>query len=119
MVLLVPLLILAATLGNHFNYQIVKRWLLNRIEHSHNQFVQKHLVKSILRTRVFYQKYGKKWDNLVVFSCNSYLYSFFLPELLISIILFSKLLYIDWIYCMGLPAHTFRIFLRRDSLDKR
>lgn len=58
-VLLVPLLILAATLGNHFNYRIGKL-VGNRIEHSHNQFVQKHLVKSILRTRVFYQKYGKK-----------------------------------------------------------
>jgi membrane-associated protein len=57
--LLVPILIAAAILGNHFNYRIGKR-VGNGIEHSTNMFVQKYLVKSIITTRKFYQKHGKK-----------------------------------------------------------
>jgi membrane-associated protein len=58
-IILVPILILAAVLGNHFNYQIGKK-IENRIEHSQNKLVQKYLVKSIVKTREFYQKHGKK-----------------------------------------------------------
>jgi membrane-associated protein len=57
--LLVPILIAAAILGNHFNYRIGKQ-IGNGIEHSTNRFVQKYLVKSIITTRKFYQKHGKK-----------------------------------------------------------
>jgi len=58
-ILLIPILILAAILGNHFNYQIGKQ-IENKIEHSKNKLVQKYLVKSIRKTRLFYQKHGKK-----------------------------------------------------------
>ena len=58
-ILLIPILILAAVLGNHFNYQIGKQ-IENKIEHSQNKLVQKYLVKSIVKTREFYQKHGKK-----------------------------------------------------------
>jgi len=58
-ILLIPILILAAILGNHFNYQIGKQ-IENKIEHSKNKLVQKYLVKSIIKTRMFYQKHGKK-----------------------------------------------------------
>jgi len=57
--LLVPILIAAAILGNHFNYQVGKL-IGNRIEHSRKKTVQKYLVPSIVKTRKFYQKYGKK-----------------------------------------------------------
>jgi len=57
--ILVPLLIIAAVLGNHFNYKIGKQ-IGNRIEHSKNKFVQRYLVKSIIKTRHFYHKHGKK-----------------------------------------------------------
>jgi len=57
--LLVPLLILAAIFGNHFNYWIGKL-IGNRIEQSKNKFTQKYLVKSIVETRLFYNKHGKK-----------------------------------------------------------
>lgn len=57
--LLVPLLILAAIIGNHFNYQIGKL-IGNRIEHSHNKLAQKYLVPSIVKTREFYHRHGKK-----------------------------------------------------------
>jgi membrane-associated protein len=57
--LLVPILILAAILGNHFNYGIGKL-IGNKIEHSQNKLAQKYLVKSIIETRKFYQKHGKK-----------------------------------------------------------
>jgi membrane-associated protein len=57
--ILVPILILAAVLGNHFNYRLGKQ-IGNRIEHSENRFVKKYLVKSIIKTRNFYQKHGKK-----------------------------------------------------------
>jgi len=58
-ILLVPILIAAAILGNHFNYRIGKQ-VGNSIEHSKNRIVQKYLVKSIIKTRLFYQKHGKK-----------------------------------------------------------
>jgi len=58
-ILLVPILILAAILGNHFNYQIGRR-IEHRIEHSRNKLVRKYLGKSIVKTREFYQKHGKK-----------------------------------------------------------
>lgn len=57
--ILVPILIIAAIVGNYFNYSIGKQ-VGNRIEHSANRFVQKYLVKSIIETRKFYQKHGKK-----------------------------------------------------------
>lgn len=56
---LVPILIIAAILGNHFNYGIGKL-IGERIEHSQNKLVKKYLVKSIIETRKFYQKYGKR-----------------------------------------------------------
>jgi len=56
---LVPILIFAAILGNHFNYGIGKL-IGNRIENSQNRLAQKYLVKSIIETRKFYQKHGKK-----------------------------------------------------------
>jgi len=58
-IILVPILIIAAIVGNYFNYSIGKQ-VGNRIEHSENRFVQKYLVKSIIETRKFYQKHGKK-----------------------------------------------------------
>lgn len=57
--ILVPLLILAAIVGNQFNYLIGKQ-IGNRIEHSKNKFTQKYLGKSIIETRLFYEKHGKK-----------------------------------------------------------
>jgi membrane-associated protein len=56
---LVPLLIFAAILGNHFNYRIGLA-VGHRIERSHRKLIQKYLVPSIVKTRQFYQKYGKK-----------------------------------------------------------
>ncbi|HBY53617.1 MAG TPA: hypothetical protein DEH15_14395 [Marinilabiliales bacterium] len=53
------MLIAAAILGNHFNYRIGKQ-IGNGIEQSKNRLVQKYLVKSIITTRKFYQKHGKK-----------------------------------------------------------
>lgn len=57
--LLVPILILAAIFGNHFNYRIGKQ-IGDKIEKSRNKLVQKYLVKSIIQTRKFYEKHGKK-----------------------------------------------------------
>jgi len=57
--ILVPILILAAVLGNHFNYRLGKQ-IGNRVEHSKNKFVKKYLAKSIVKTRNFYHKHGKK-----------------------------------------------------------
>jgi membrane-associated protein len=57
--ILVPILILAAIIGNHFNYGI-GNLIGKKIEHSPNRLVQKYLVKSIIETRKFYQKHGKK-----------------------------------------------------------
>lgn len=56
---LVPLLIFAAILGNHFNYQI-GAMIGHRIERSHRRLIQKYLVPPIIKTRHFYQKHGKK-----------------------------------------------------------
>ncbi len=58
-VLLVPILIFAAVLGNHFNYQIGKQ-VGNRVEHSRNRLAKKYLVPSIVKTREFYHKYGRR-----------------------------------------------------------
>ena len=44
--ILVPILIFAAIIGNHFNYRIGKL-VGNRIEHSHNKLVQKYLANSL------------------------------------------------------------------------
>ncbi|HNX55008.1 MAG TPA: VTT domain-containing protein [Prolixibacteraceae bacterium] len=56
---LVPLLIVAAIIGNHFNYQIGLA-IGHRIEHSQRKLIKKYLVPSIEKTRHFYQKHGKK-----------------------------------------------------------
>jgi len=57
--LLVPILIMAAVIGNYFNYGIGKL-IGDKIEHSQNKLVKKYLVKSIIETRKFYQKHGRK-----------------------------------------------------------
>lgn len=57
--MLVPLLVIAAIAGNYFNYSIGKM-VGNKIEHSQNKFVLRYLVKSIIQTRKFYDKYGNK-----------------------------------------------------------
>ncbi len=57
--ILVPILILAAITGNHFNYGIGKL-IGNSIEHSPKKFVRKYMVPSIIKTRNFYNKHGKK-----------------------------------------------------------
>ena len=56
---LVPILIFAAILGNHFNYKI-GALIGHRIERSHRKLIQKYLVPPIIQTRYFYQKHGKK-----------------------------------------------------------
>lgn len=56
---LVPLLIFAAIIGNHFNYKIGSL-IGHRIERSPRKLIQKYLVPSIVKTRHFYQKHGKK-----------------------------------------------------------
>lgn len=56
---LVPLLILAAVLGNHSNY-LFGKLVGNRIEHSSRKMIKKYLVPSIIKTREFYNKHGKK-----------------------------------------------------------
>lgn len=57
--IVIPLLIIAAVIGNLLNYQ-VGRMVGNRIEKSPSRFVQKYLVKSLIETRKFYEKHGKK-----------------------------------------------------------
>jgi membrane-associated protein len=57
--IVIPLLITAAIIGNLLNYQ-VGRMVGNRIEKSSSRFVQKYLVKSLVETRKFYEKHGKK-----------------------------------------------------------
>ncbi|MDP2336552.1 MAG: VTT domain-containing protein [Bacteroidota bacterium] len=57
--LLVPILIFAAILGNHFNYHIGDL-IGKKIQRSRNKLVQKYLVKSINKTRIFYRRHGKK-----------------------------------------------------------
>ena len=56
--ILMPVLILGAVLGNHFNYSVGKQ-IGYKIEHSKNKLVQRYLVKSIIKTHNFYQKHGK------------------------------------------------------------
>lgn len=58
-IFLVPILIMAAVAGNYFNYGIGRK-IGDRIEHSQSRFVQKYLVKSIIQTRLFYEKYGRR-----------------------------------------------------------
>ena len=57
--LLVPILIMAAIAGNYFNYGI-GRIIGDRIEHSQNKFIKKYLIKPIVQTRIFYEKYGRR-----------------------------------------------------------
>ena len=57
--ILVPLLIIAAILGNLSNYA-AGRFFGKNIEKSTNNFVRNHLIKYVVRTREFYEKYGKK-----------------------------------------------------------
>ena len=56
---LVPILILAAVLGNMTNY-FVGSFFGHHIEKSRNRFVRKYLIPYIHRTRHFYDKYGAK-----------------------------------------------------------
>jgi len=56
---LIPILILAAILGNLTNY-FVGLYFGHNLEKSQNRFVQKYLVKYIIRTRHFYNKHGAK-----------------------------------------------------------
>jgi len=56
---LVPLLILAAVLGNLSNY-LVGSFFGKNLEKSQNRFVQKYLMKYIIQTRYFYEKHGAK-----------------------------------------------------------
>lgn len=58
-VILVPVLILAAITGNLSNY-IVGRFFGKNLEKSQNHIVQNHLMKYIVRTRHFYEKHGEK-----------------------------------------------------------
>ena len=56
---LVPILILAAVLGNLSNY-FVGSFFGKNLEKSQNRFVQKYLIKYIIQTRHFYNKHGAK-----------------------------------------------------------
>ena len=56
---LVPILILAAILGNLTNYFVGSFFGVN-LEKSQNHFVRKYLIKYIHQTRHFYDKYGAK-----------------------------------------------------------
>jgi len=56
---LVPILILAAILGNLTNYFIGSLFGHN-LERSRNRFVLKYLMKYVIQTRHFYLKYGAK-----------------------------------------------------------
>jgi len=56
---LVPILILAAILGNLTNY-FVGTFFGHRIEKSQNRFIRKYLITYLHRTRHFYDKYGAK-----------------------------------------------------------
>ena len=58
-VILIPLLIIAAITGNLSNYA-AGRFFGKNLEKSKKQFVQDHLIKYIVRTRMFYRKYGEK-----------------------------------------------------------
>lgn len=56
---LVPILILAAVLGNLSNY-FVGSFFGKNLEKSQNRFVQKYLLKYMIMTRQFYTKHGAK-----------------------------------------------------------
>ncbi len=56
---LVPILILAAILGNLTNY-FVGTFFGHRIEKTQNRFIRKYIIPYIRRTRHFYDKYGAK-----------------------------------------------------------
>lgn len=57
--ILVPILIMAAILGNHSNY-VFGKLVGNRIERSSKKIIKKYVVPSIAKTRAFYDKHGKK-----------------------------------------------------------
>lgn len=57
--LLVPLLIVAAIIGNHFNYEIGKL-IGTKINKSEKKIVKKYIIPSLFETRKFYEKHGKK-----------------------------------------------------------
>jgi len=56
---LVPILILAAVLGNLSNY-FVGSFFGKNLEKSQNRFVVKYLIRYIIQTRHFYDKHGAK-----------------------------------------------------------
>ena len=56
---LVPILILGAILGNLTNY-FIGSYFGHNLERSNNRFVLKYLMKYVIQTRHFYQKYGAK-----------------------------------------------------------
>lgn len=56
---LVPILILAAILGNLSNY-FVGSFFGKNLEKSQNRFVQKYFIKYMILTRRFYDKHGAK-----------------------------------------------------------
>ncbi|NEW82123.1 MAG: cytochrome O ubiquinol oxidase [Mariniphaga sp.] len=56
---LVPILFLAAVLGNLSNY-FVGSFFGKNLEKSQNRFVQKYLMRYIIQTRHFYNKHGAK-----------------------------------------------------------
>ena len=56
---LVPILIIAAILGNLTNY-LVGAYFGKNLERSNNRFVAVHLMKYIIQTRHFYSKHGGK-----------------------------------------------------------
>lgn len=57
--ILVPILILAAIAGNYFNYSVGKK-IGEKIEHGNNGYFHRYLIKSIAKTRQFYEKYGRR-----------------------------------------------------------
>lgn len=57
--ILVPILIIAAIAGNYFNYSVGKK-IGEKIEHGHNGYIHRYLIKSIIKTRHFYEKYGRR-----------------------------------------------------------
>jgi membrane-associated protein len=58
-IVLVPILIIAAILGNHFNYAIGAS-IGHRLERSERKLIRKYVFPSIVKTREFYHKHGKK-----------------------------------------------------------
>jgi membrane-associated protein len=58
-IILVPILIIAAITGNLTNY-VVGRFFGKNLERSQNRWVQNNLIKYLVRTRHFYEKHGEK-----------------------------------------------------------